>query len=240
MSGFFEPVSKQRLSDDLAQRLKELIRSDGHQPGDRLPTISEMARRFGVGHATLREALKKLETVGMIVIKHGSGVYLNKDPNTLLISNPIFDRGPLKKLLLDLVEARLSIEMTTATLAAKHATDEHLEQMECVLREEAHQYLDGDEGRSPTNMAFHRKVAEASGNTVLYQILEVISGLFQQEQEMILNIYSSQRNDHAEHWEILQALQQKDESLAAERMHAHLERVREILLQWNPDENPVT
>ena len=50
---------RQSLSNDLAQRVKQLIRSCGFAPGDRLPAITELARRFKVGHPTVREALKK-------------------------------------------------------------------------------------------------------------------------------------------------------------------------------------
>jgi GntR family transcriptional repressor for pyruvate dehydrogenase complex len=54
------PVVRQSLSNELADRVQELIRTGDFRPGDRLPSIADMARRFGVGHPTLREALKKL------------------------------------------------------------------------------------------------------------------------------------------------------------------------------------
>lgn len=239
MKDSFQPVSKQRLSDGLARRVNRLIQDGDFVPGDRLPSIAEMASRFGVGHATLREALKKLETIGIVSIEHGSGIYVMQNADTLMISNPIVDGAPSKELLLDLIEARLTIEPKTAALAAKHATEDDAEQMRGVLLEEAELNSGGDEVRKPTKMAFHRQVAEASGNSVLSQILEVISNLFQREQEIVLNIYSSQRNDLAEHQLILRAIEAKDHELAAREMRAHLEGVREILLQWNPEENPV-
>jgi GntR family transcriptional repressor for pyruvate dehydrogenase complex len=235
----FEPVSKQRLSDGLAHRVNRLILEGDFEPGDRLPSITEMASRFGVGHATLREALKKLETIGVVSIRHGSGIYVSENPDALLITNPIAGAAPSKKLLLDLIEARLVIEPRTASLAAEHATTVHLEQMERVLLTESQLNADSEDIRKPTKMAFHRQVAEASGNDVFAQILEVISNLFQREQEMILNIYSSRRNDLAEHQTILEAIKDKNDALAAKEMSVHLKGVREILLQWNPLENPV-
>lgn len=219
--------------------VRQLIQAGGFQTGDRLPSISEMARRFGVGHPTLREALKKLETVGVVTIRHGSGVYVDRDHNALLVSNPVYEAPISKKLLVDLIEARTPIEMQSASLAAGNATSEHLQEMTRLL-EEAGRHLDDDARLTATNMSFHRQIALASGNTVMVQILEVLSRLFQHEQRLILDIYGSRRQDHAEHLEILDALQLRDAPLAVERMRTHLEGVRDVLLRWNPKTNPVS
>ena len=106
----FEPVQRQSLADGLAQRIKQLIHEGGYGAGDRLPAINEMARRFGVGHPTLREALKKLETVGTVDIRHGSGVYVGKNQDALVVSNPVYGGTVSKKLLVDLMDARIPVE----------------------------------------------------------------------------------------------------------------------------------
>jgi GntR family transcriptional repressor for pyruvate dehydrogenase complex len=72
----FVPIRKQRLSDELVRRIRGSIETGQFRPGDRLPTIAEMARRFDVGLATVREALTKLEMAGVLEIRHGSGVYV--------------------------------------------------------------------------------------------------------------------------------------------------------------------
>lgn len=238
MSADFEPITKSSLADELAQRVTQMIREGSYEPGDRLPTINEMAGRFGVGHPTLREALKKLETLGVVRIKHGSGVYVGKNEDVLLMSNPIFSGEVSKKMMTDLIEARIPIELETVKLAAQHATEEHLECMEELLTE-ARQNLDDDAVLSMTNMAFHREVAVASGNVVLAQMLEVLANLFEREQRIILGIHGSRERDHSEHRSILEALRERDESLAEERMRKHLEGVREVLLQWDPDRHPL-
>lgn len=99
----------------------------------------------------------------------------------------------------------------------------------------------GDAGAlNVANMSFHQQIARASGNTVICQILDVLSNLFQKEQRVILDIYGSRAKDHAEHLGILEALKQKDETLATERMRAHLEGVRRALEQWDSVLPPVT
>lgn len=239
MKVVFRPVEKTSLADDLAERVVQLIRTGGYKSGDRLPPIMEMARRFGVGNPTVREALKKLEIIGIVEIKHGSGVYVGTDQDVLLVSNPVFSRTVSKKLMLDLTEARMPIEVTAAGLAAVNATDEHLEEM-ARLMAKADEDLNDSNLLTPTNMAFHREIAVASGNTVLAQIQDVLTNLFQREQRMILDIYGSKEKDHGEHMGILEALRQRDAALARERMRAHLEGVREVLLQWDPERNPIS
>lgn len=235
MSG---PSPRQSLSDDLVLRIQQLIDTGAYAVGDRLPSIMEMSRRFGVGHPTLREALKKLETLGIVDIRHGSGVYVGKKGETLLVSNPIYAGSVSKKLLIDLIEARIPIETQSAALAAVNATEAHLAQMRRLLaRAEAN--LQYDEVLSVTNMEFHRTIAEASGNTVLGQLLEVLGSLFQREQRIILDIYGSRQRDHEEHAAILAALESRDEAMVVERMRAHLEGVREVLCRWDPQTDPV-
>lgn len=229
----FEPVPRLSLADGIAQRIKILIREGGYDTGDRLPAIGEMARRFGVGHPTLREALKKLQTVGTVDIRHGSGVYVGPHQDALVVSNPIYTGTVSKKLLVDLLDARIPVELKTVALAARHRADEHLEEMRRLLAH-ARENLSDAEVLTPTNLGFHQQIAIASGNTVLRQILTVLSDLFQEEQRMILGIHGFWQQDYAEHVGILQALEAGDEDEAVERMRAHLQGVREVLVRWEP------
>jgi GntR family transcriptional repressor for pyruvate dehydrogenase complex len=235
----FRPVEKTNLADDLAERIVEMIRSGVYQPGDRLPAIMEMARSFGVGHPTVREALKKLEIIGVVDIKHGSGVYVGKGQDVLLVSNPIFGGMVSKKLMLDLIEARMPIEVKAAGLAATEATEAQLERM-AVLLNEAGKHIDDGDVLSSVNMAFHREIAISSGNTVLAQLEDVLTKLFQGEQRLILGIYGSREKDHDEHVGILDALRRRDAELAQRRMEAHLEGVRAVLLRWDPERDPLS
>lgn len=238
MSDAFRPVLKQSLSDGLAQRIRELIQSGGYQEGDRLPAIMEMARRFGVGHPTVREALKKLETMGVVEIHHGSGVYVGRNHDVLVLATPDYVGTVTKKLLLDLVQARIPIELQSVALAARNVSEEHLQEMRQLLAS-AGENLDDDEVLNAVNMAFHRQIGLASGNTVLAQLLDVVRELFVDEQRIILNIFGSRQRDHQEHLAILEALEQCDEPLAVERMRTHLEGVQEAVLRWDPERHPV-
>ncbi len=219
------PVLRRSLADDLAQRVRELIQTGGYQPGDRLPSIAEMARRFGVAHPTLREALRKLETLGLLSIRHGSGVYVQEPREALLPWTARFEGGVTRKLLLDLVEARTVLELKTVALAAERATGEQLAE----LRELAFGRWRGvaDDGRvADANVAFHRGIAEASGNPILFQLLAILAALIQAEQRALLDEPAEREAFQQEHGGILEALERREPELAVERMRAHLESVR--------------
>src|SRR6266571_6175374 len=111
MRDAFAPVVRQSLSDRLARRIRAMILRGDYSQGDRLPTIMEMARRFGVGHPTIREALKKLETMGIVEIRHGSGVYVSRSDEVLVLASPDYAGTVTKKLLVDLIRTRMPLEM---------------------------------------------------------------------------------------------------------------------------------
>jgi GntR family transcriptional regulator, transcriptional repressor for pyruvate dehydrogenase complex len=232
MKNTFAPVVKQSLSDRLAQRIRALIQGGEYGLGDRLPPIMEMARRFGVGHPTIREALKRLEAMGIVEIRHGSGVYVSRSEDVLVLASRDYGGVVTKKLLLDLIRARTPLEMQSASDAASNASAEDLREMSRLLAS-AGQNLDNDDVLNSANMAFHRQIALASGNIVLTQLLDVLQDLFTEEQRLILGIFGSRERDHKEHLLILDALEQRDESLAVERMRRHLEGVQQALRRWN-------
>jgi GntR family transcriptional repressor for pyruvate dehydrogenase complex len=235
----FQPVTRQKLADDLAQRINDMIQRREYESGDRLPSIAAMATRFGVGAPTLREALRKLEAVGVVDIRHGSGVYVAAEHGTMLLSNPVFAAPASKKLLVDLIEARIPIEIQSATQAARNATAEHVAEMRRLL-DRASANLDDAAVLNETNLAFHREIAKASGNAVMGQLLEVLSSLFREEQRLIMDIHGSRRDDHAEHMSIFDALSHGRDRLAGARMKEHLEGVRDVLLRWDPKKTPVS
>lgn len=238
MRDAFAPVLKQSLSDKLAQRIRSMIQKGDYTQGDRLPPIMEMAKRFGVGHPTIREALKKLETMGFVEIRHGSGVYVTRSEEVLVLASPDYTGTVTKKLLLDLIGTRMPLEMKSVAEAVKNATLDDLVEMRRLLTT-AGQNLDNDAVLNQVNMGFHRAIARASGNTVLVQLLDVLHELFTEEQRLILGIFGSRQRDHKEHLAILDALEKRDETLGVQLMQKHLAGVSDAIKRWDPEHHPV-
>jgi GntR family transcriptional repressor for pyruvate dehydrogenase complex len=232
------PLDRRSLSDRLASEIKGSIQNGRYARGDRLPAITEMARSFGVGHPSIREALKKLETMGIVEIRHGSGVYVSRSEELLVLPSPDYSGQVTKKLLLDLVQVRLPLEVESAAEAARFGTATQRREMKRLLAR-ASKFLTDDEQLSAINMRFHEQIAVASGNTVRRQLLSVLHELFAKEQRLILDIFGSREVDHSQHLGILEALELRDEGLASARMQAHLIGVRAAVEQWDPARYPL-
>ena len=238
MKHSFEPLAKQSLPDRLARQIRGTIQSGNYRRGDRLPPIVEMARRFEVGQPSIREALKKLEAMGVVEIRHGSGVFVSRSEEVLVLASPDYAGTVTKKLLLDLIRARIPIEIQSVADAVGRATQEQIQELQAIL-DEAEENLDDDERLNSVNMQFHSKIAEASGNSVTAQLLAVLHELFTEEQRLILGIFGSREADHRDHLLILEAIERRDGQLAVERMRTHLESVHAAILRWDPEDHPV-
>jgi len=227
-------ISRKRLPDQLAERLQRFIAEGNLTAGYRLPAMNELAARFNVGYPTLREGLKKLEALGIITIQHGSGVYVGQPSSSFFLLNPItVERGPTKKVLCDLIDARKAVELETIALAAQRITTLQVSSIERLLKD-ARRNLANEVFLNRINVQFHRELAVASGNSVLSQILDVTLRLFYEEQRVILRIHGSPAGDHEEHVQILQAVEAHKKTLAVARMRGHLEGVRNAIMKWNP------
>ncbi len=230
MNDVFEPVAKQSLTDRLALRIREQIRTGGRGEGDRLPAIVEMARQFGVGQPTIREALKKLQTMGVVEIRHGSGVYVKSSDDLFVVAAPEYAGTVTKEMLLDLVRTRLALELEAVRAAARHATPEQTAEMRRVL---AGTDDDGrrDAEHGANGARFHDLVAAASGNRVLVQLLAALQHLFVSEQQAV---FGAEDHDDREHRHILDAIDRRDETLAVTRMRAHFDGLEAAVRQWDP------
>jgi GntR family transcriptional repressor for pyruvate dehydrogenase complex len=210
----------------VTEQLLELISTE--EEGSRLPSVAALARSLSVAAPTMRESLRRLEAIGVVEIRHGSGVYVRNAAGRVLLANPY--SGPLEaRMILELLDARLVIEPTVAGRTAVNATDEEIRELGQVL-DEAAELLEGhDPLLHGVNMAFHRGVARFSGNAILAQAVDSIVELYTVEQLVILRLYDNRPRDHEEHLEIYDAIKRRDADGAAELMRQHLEDVLAVL-----------
>jgi GntR family transcriptional repressor for pyruvate dehydrogenase complex len=238
MKHSFEPVVRQSLPDKLARQIRGTIQSGNYRRGDRLPPIVEMAKRFEVGQPSIREALKRLEAMGVVQIRHGAGVFVSRSEEVLVLASPDHAGMLTKKLLLDLLRARIPIELQAVSDAVGRATQEQVQELRRIL-DEAEEHLDDDERLNAVNTEFHGKIAVASGNFVTAQLQAVLHELFAEEQRLICGIFGSRDAAHQHHLQILDAIERRDSELAVERMRSHLESVHAAILRWDPEHHPV-
>lgn len=230
------PISKKSLVDHLTEELRAFIIRNDYKRGDRLPPTADLAKLFGVGLPTLREAITKLDTIGSIVVKHGSGIYVGRYFDTLFLPNPITTAQPLSKnKLLELIDARLAMEGMIVSLAIDKLTDKQFKEMKELLKD-ARQHLDNFNECGLDYFEFHYEIRKAAKNMILREIVRVITNLYTDDQIYLINKHMSCQDDFKLHSDLYDALKRRDKEKAIELMETRLIRIRDIIIKYFPDE----
>lgn len=216
------------LSSDLARAVVLLVNDQGLRPGDALESAKSLAARFDVAVPTMREALRRLEGLGVLELRHGSGIYVGANSGRRVLANPLSPK-PDHGQLLELLDARLHIEPQVARLAAQVREPVGLEWMDERLELARQQVADQDDALWLTNLDFHRAVATTAGNGVLAEVLDSILLIHAEAQREILRLHGDAVADHAEHSRLAEAVRAGDPDLAYETAFSHLEHVADVI-----------
>jgi GntR family transcriptional regulator, transcriptional repressor for pyruvate dehydrogenase complex len=219
--GLLPVEAREPVSAEIARKLLDYLLSGVLLPGDRLPSERELSRTFGVGRSAVRDALKPLTLLGIIDVRQGDGTFLRATESELLPKAVEWGLLLGERRALDLVEARRHIEVTLATLAAQRRSEDDLRELRRLLRqmEEAgsdDEFIDAD-------MAFHLRLAEAAGNSVLSGILTNIRSLIQVWITRVTYAADSVTPSYQEHVPVMEAVEARDPAAAAAAMAAHLD-----------------
>lgn len=227
---FLTPVNRTTLTGDIYRKMvTHLIRGDW-SPGERIPPERELCLQLGVGRASLREALKALEIMGMIETRLGDGTYVCQ--RSEFLSRPLLwaITSSSEADAQELVEARKLIEIELSGLAAERATPTdlkeiglHLDQMENSTGD-VDQFLRSD-------IAFHLAVGQASHNNILMNALLLIRNLLQNWIGSTLRIQGVAERALQQHQRIFLAIAKKDPAAARFAMQNHLQEMANFLLE---------
>lgn len=212
------------LSGELARAVVRMINQSGQQPGDPLDSLKALAARFDVAVPTMREALRRLEGLGVVEFRHGSGIYVGTNVARRVLANPV-STMPDQAQLLELLEARLHIEPAIAELAASVRASRGLDWLEEALATAEFQVSCGDSELWRTNLDIHRALAATSGNGILAEVLDSILLVHGDEQREILRIHGDAREDFLEHQRLVTAVRSGDGAEARALARAHLDHV---------------
>ena len=222
-------LARSGLVESLVQEIAALIQRDHLQPGDRLPTVRALAGRFEVAVPTVREAIQRLEVMGVLQVRHGAGIFVRSAQPRMLFSQA--SAGVVDgQTIIDLVETRLLIEPYLAEHAAQAAHGEEVARLAALLQEAERCLSGSDHALQRANMAFHLAIARCSGNVVLAQVMELLVEVYASEQVAMLSIGDERRRDHEEHVEILAAIQAGDDQGARTLMERHLTGVKQLMI----------
>jgi GntR family transcriptional repressor for pyruvate dehydrogenase complex len=219
----FEPVSRQKTYELVAERLLALISSRRLEPGDVIPSERELVQLYGVGRSSIREALRMLESKGVIKSRGNGSFAVAEFANTLnysldfLLSVDEADYG-------ELFEVRRILEGEAAALAATRRTEEDLERIEAAIAA-MEAGLGSEEGFITADLRFHLTIAEASGNRLIARLMEAIRSLLQRSLSSAYHIPGSPEGAVVLHRLILQAIAAGRPEEARQRMQEHVSRV---------------
>ena len=164
------PIHRTSVSDEIVAQLTDLIARNVLKPGDRLPPERELCKRFGVGRSSLREALRSLAVMGVLDGRVGEGTFVC-DNSQYLEKALQWGFALDGKKIQDLAETRMMLESQNAQLAAGRATSEDLAAITAAL-EGMKRALDIWERFLECDLQFHLLVAQATHNSLLYNLLE--------------------------------------------------------------------
>lgn len=228
-SAFVGPPKRRRsLLDDLTDELLALVQADGYVEGSRLPSTRALAQRAAVATPTMREALRRLEVVGVVSIRHGSGVFVRDRFPPSMMANPVRRMNIWS--VLDVLDARIVLEPELTDRASRRRTALDVDRLERALQEAGAALRQPDDERlAAATMSFHVGIAAAAGNKVLAESVCAITELYAEHQLVIGRIFDDRERDHREHQELLVAIRARQPAQARRLMSSHLREVYNVV-----------
>jgi len=222
------PKRRERLGDQLYGQILDQIVAGELKQGDKLPSENQICQAFHVSRPTVREALMRLHADGLVVTRQGSGTYVQKRPSSQLtqLAKVSDIAGMLRAF-----EIRIALEGHAAALAATRHTPEQMGRIFVSL-----DTLRADFGTgsipAESDFAFHRAVADASGNPLFGELLGMLNETIHEMMTVALSLTRAGSRERArrvleEHEAIAEAIEREDAEAAGLAMRYHLHRARQ-------------
>jgi fatty acid metabolism transcriptional regulator FadR len=170
---FNQPVNRSRLHEEIVTIIQKQIMSGSIAPGAKLPTERDLAESFHVNRTTLREALRKLENLDLLDIRHGDGVYVKDylESGNLELIKVAMSMDENNEIILNALEGRNIVVPEMAYLAAQRRTTADLAELE-------HAIIKADLTIQDRDIKVHQLIARASHNLLMTIILNFFNQLF--------------------------------------------------------------
>lgn len=235
-------IIRRKLSDQVLDRLRRMIRSGELRAGDALPSERSLMERFGVGRPAVREALQALQQEGLITISHGERTRVQA-----IDAATVFARSDeVARMLLDLVpanrqhlkEARRMFELGLVRLAAERATPADIADLRRAV-EVQRARLGGDPVPFiEADMAFHARIAAISDNPIIAAASQAMLRWLFEYHTALLHWSGRETITLSDHDAIVDAIAAQDPEAAVQAMRDHLNRSRASLAPEGQDLAP--
>jgi GntR family transcriptional repressor for pyruvate dehydrogenase complex len=219
--GAFAPIERSSVAEQVAKRLLEMVRTKSLRPGDQLPPERELATYMQVSRASLREALRGLQILGVLKMRQGGGIYVTGLEAADLL-------GPLQFLItLDtrnlgfLYESRNMIDGAIARLAALRIDAARIASLHELVAAQS-KILDDPLKFRFADTEFHESIAAATGNPFLVTVSHSFYVLGMEYRRVAAATPGVLERSLEEHRAILAALEAHDPDASEAAMQAHL------------------
>lgn len=221
-----KPLERQTLQEKAVGVIKAFIVENGLKPGDRLPTEHEMAEQLATGRSSVREAMKALETIGVIQSRPKVGCVVKSVDLSLLSRHTSFSEQVSGVSTAELLEAREFLETHIISQVIQKGDPAVLGEMAEGLRmgEEA---VAGTRDWREAEKQFHAALFRGAHNSVLQGFSEVIEGFFSGLQTQYNSLASGSRKWLDDHRGIYEAVKDRNTALAQALMRVRLGRYSE-------------
>ena len=224
----YQPLERRKVYEQIAEQLLGQIGRGQLRPGDPLPPERELTEAFGVGRSSIREALRMLESQGVITAASGGAFVVAEAANPLESSLRLLFTLDERTGMSDLFELRRILDCEAAALAADRRTEAHLAEMDAAGADmeaslakagRSDDFIDAD-------LRFHLAVAEATGNRLLLHSMHAVRDVVRRALLTVFVIPGSPEQAVVEHRAIQAAIAAGDSARARGQMLAHLARVQ--------------
>jgi GntR family transcriptional regulator, transcriptional repressor for pyruvate dehydrogenase complex len=222
----FSRVSVGRISEIIVEQIRLLMRQGQLKPGDRLPPERDLCERFGVSRVTVREALRMLESSGLVEIRVGArgGAFVTA-PSSDRVGEGLADLLTLSVISApDVTEVRMILEAGIVPLVCERATEEDLADLEAICRR-SEAALEAGDYSMDMSLEFHIRVAQATHNPAIVMLIESFRGpilmSLQQAHEAAPEMGGLGTREHEQ---FVEAVRRRDPDTASKIMSEHLER----------------
>lgn len=221
------PITRQKLSEQVFDRLWEMIVSGDLSPGDTIPAERKLMEKFGVGRPAVREALQMLENKGVITISHGESSRVN-ELNANIVMGQV-DR--IAKLLLSadptnldhLKQLRRILEVGTVRAAASKCTEDDVRNLRALVDTQERQ-AEAPQKFIQTDIAFHTAIATATRNPLLQAVTKAMLTWLFEYYKPLLHWSGRENTTIVEHRKLVDHLAAHDAEAAAKLVLHHLDR----------------
>jgi GntR family transcriptional repressor for pyruvate dehydrogenase complex len=216
-----QPVEKQTLAQAAMERLLMYMKAADFRPGQPLPSQHELARQLEVSRPVLREAMQGLATLGVIEIRPGSGCYV-RDAHADTEPDEWFDTLTHEGAI-EVLEARMVVEVELAGFAAARATERDFADMEAILDRIKQTVARGRSGSHVTS-DFHLALSRAGHNLVLFRMAQLLTkARVVQGMRVEYALPDIVEQEVETHVALLDAVRTRDPDVARLAMRRHLE-----------------